>query len=253
MQLVMFIRSLSSEKSLHEKLSEAIFTAFDNTDLLVEHSRIEQFKNLSSAQSLYRQLKSDREQLYRSKPKESGPDKKSVEAYQLELEQLGKLNHLQYADDLYAELRVQIKTEKDNYQSVGALILQNGNQQDIEDYIKLIDMLGSRLQLKDNKLIYQLSESDEAAIEKQGQDLVSSINSQLDRLKKERTVIEGKMTSADRTLALHELDGRIKAAEQLKNRLIASFAEGMRQRQNEKSLVDEISEYQTSKPNGKDA
>ncbi|MBA2726606.1 MAG: c-type cytochrome [Parachlamydiaceae bacterium] len=253
MQLVIFIRSLSSERGLQDNLAEAIFTAFDNTDLLIEHSRIEQYATLDSALTLFRQLKGNREKLYQYDAQESDSSRKALDAYQLELEQMGKLSQLQSNDALYSDLRKQIKAEKEIYQSLGAFILQTGNRQDLDDYIKLIEMLDNRFQDKEGKLVYQFSDLNEANIVKHGQGLIKSISTQLDQLKQDQTILEGKMSSANRNQALHELDARIKATEQLKNRLVSTLAEGIRLRQKEKVLVEEISLKQTSKPNGKDA
>jgi len=52
MQLVMFIRSLSSERGSKTELSSAIYKTFDHADFLVEQARIEQYSNLSSSQAL---------------------------------------------------------------------------------------------------------------------------------------------------------------------------------------------------------
>ena len=60
------------------------------------------------------------------------------------------------------------------------------------------------------------------------------------------------MPSPDRNQSLHDLEASLKATEDLKNRLIFTFAEGLRIRQKEKDLVDQILK-QNTQPTGKDA
>lgn len=251
LQLVMFIRSLSKERGLQEELSEAIYSAFDNKDLLIEQARLQQYSILNSAEALYQQYKGEREKLYRASGKED-MSKQSLEAYQLEIDQKAKLDQLQAADNLFTELRDLIKAEKENYQSVGMLMVQNGSRENLNEYIKIINALKSRLEYQDKKLNFNLSEGDEEAISQLGQSLIADIGVQLDLLNRKKTILDGKMLSPERNQSLYQLEANIKNTAQLKNRLVSSLAEGLRLRQKEKKLLDQI-QKQNSNPNGKDA
>lgn len=246
MQLVMFIRSLSSERGLREELDEAIFAAFDNADILIERARIQQYSSLDVVRLQYRSLRKEREKLYGGADDSSKAD---VNVYQQELDELVKLKRLENDDALYVDLRKLIKAEKENYQSVGLLMIQNGERPDLLSYINLLGLLDKRLQIKEGKLSYELSEEKEAQIAALGQTILTHIGEKLEKLSKEKSILEGKIPSVDQRTALHELDGRINAFSQLKNRLVACLAEGVRLRLKEKSLVEII----TEQPRGKDA
>jgi mono/diheme cytochrome c family protein len=240
MQLVMFIRSLTSERTQRTTLSEAMYVAFDEADFTVEQARSDLDARIAKAEEKQNLLRNEREESEERTRHKKNDSQEAIAAYQKELQQEAIVKNLRDQDDLYTELRNTIKLERNAYQSAGELILQGGDPQDLADYIKLLSKLNKRLSFDGKNLHYNLTESNENEIAALGAEIVARVKNQLDDLEKQKIILTGKLPSSEQKQFLQVLTARINAVTEMRNRVILALSEGVRLRQDEKRLVQEI-------------
>jgi mono/diheme cytochrome c family protein len=240
MQLVMFIRSLTSERHQRTSLSEALYAAFDEADFTVEHARSDLDATIEKAETKLTALQQERQESELRDSQSPTAVSTSISVYQKELAQDAKIKELKSHDNLYSDLRARIKEERSAYQTAGDFLLLASNQQDLSDYITLLETLNKRLTFANGILTYNMTPKEEKTLADTGAAIATRIQLQLDSLENEKVILSGKIPSAEQRQALQELITRISALTDVRNRLIAALAQGIRLRQEEKKLVEEI-------------
>lgn len=239
MQLVMYIRTLSEDRNLRSMVSEAIYKAFDHADATVEYARSTEFPALKKIQDEYDATRKEREKLYAQAKTGEPPAKESIALYQKELELLGKLKQKQDLDAILENLKTELKKERDVYQGLGINIILNGDEQQLDQFVKIVNDLDNRFEFKDGKLVYHFEQEKAEDMSQKGSEIVGTLETKLKGLGKEKEIVEGKISSTEKSTKLANLNAEIASLSKLRNRLVSGLEEGIRIRANENKLYEQ--------------
>lgn len=240
LQLVMFIRSLSSERSLRDQLSEALYRAFDPSIRAVANARIQHYPELASVNETYAALQSKRKALFEQAQSSSEPSKEAAETYQKELETLSALRKQEQIDQLYQKLADEIGREKNLYHSLGLQFITQKNYGELKPLLALIAALPGRFAIKEGKLTGRFDAAEEKKITESTQALAAALQSGIDSLKREEAIVQGKIGSAERAAELTRLATAINNLEKLRGAVLSDLEEAARSRKKQQHLLQEI-------------
>lgn len=231
LQLVMFIRTLSKEKSLRESLTEAIYKTFDRTDILLEDARTKNYAALLESQALYEKIKHQREELYEG---DEGADQLVV-LHQKEIDLMKSLKKEQERDKMLLGVKSLVKREKELYQASGFELIQNDEENALAKFVELIELLSDRFKLSDGKLSYAFSVAKMEKMSAGEKSIVQDLEEQIKTLDREKVILEGKLASEEKRVQLNELQARLTALTRLKDNLVKMFSEAGQIREKEES------------------
>lgn len=242
LQLVMFIRSLSSEHSLRDQLNEALYRAFDHSIRVVDNARIQHYPELASVNQTYTELQSKRKALYEQAESSSDTSKEAAETYQKELEALTALRKQEQFDQLYQKLTEEIAREKNLYQSLGLQFITQKNYEDVKPLLALIAANPDRFDIKDGKLTTRYDDAAEKKNSELTKALASSLQKEIDAQKREQLIVLGQIGSAERAAELTRLSNAISNLEKLRAAVLSDLEEAARSRKKQQQLLKEIQE-----------
>lgn len=237
LQLVMFIRSLSEQRETRDLLSEAIYRSFDRSEVVIERARTREYASLVALQEQLNNVQAQRKKAYTDVQQGEKVPEKAVELYQQELSLLAAVNKQETADQQLLKVKELIKAEKELYLRMGYLLIQNGESSDIHTYVKMLDLTADRFTFQDDKLVYNEKAEAQEQTAALSAEIIQKIDSQIDQAKKDKTVLEGKIGSSERSNQLQALNSRIGTLNTVKNQLLSDTAEVMRLKREEREAV----------------
>ncbi|MBA3236794.1 MAG: c-type cytochrome [Parachlamydiaceae bacterium] len=237
MQLVMYIRTFSKEKSLRESLTESIYKTFDRTDILFEEARGKNYTALLESQTAYEKIKQQREELYEDDKAAEKDFDHLVTLHKKELDLLKTLKNAKEHDKSLLNLKRLVKREKELYQSRGYELIQNNQEEALAGFVKLIDLLADRFQYNASKLTYSFSDSKAKEMSAEENSMVHDLEEQIKILDQQKMILEGKLSSGEKRTELAELRARLTALTRLKDNLLKTFSEGTQIRLEEIDLL----------------
>lgn len=238
MQLVMFIRTLSKERSMRDQLAESLYRDFDGPELKLEEMRMSNYQQLLETRGIYQGLQNQREALYK---KEIGAMKEAIDLptlYKQELAVHKKLEDLQGLDAQFLALKALLKDEKEQYQLGGLDLIQNDEQEFFAKYIELLNLLTNRIGMAHNQLIFQFSEAQEIELDKKANQILESMNQKISSLESNQAAKKDN---------LQDWQAKIAALKKLKNHLIYTFSATKDYRKEEKKLINDINRNPSEK------
>ncbi|MCE5317025.1 MAG: c-type cytochrome [Parachlamydia sp.] len=242
LQLVMFIRSLSTERSLRDQMSEALYRAFDHSIRVVDNARIQHYPELATVNQTYTDLQAKRKAFYERAETNSAPSKEAVETYQKELEALSALRKQEQVDQLYQKLTNEIAREKNLYQSLGLQFITQKNYEDVKPLLALIAANPDRFEIKDGKLTARFEATDEKKNSELTKALAATLQSEIDSLKHQHQIVQGQIGSAERAAEQTRLTNAIGNLEKLRAAVLSDLEEAARSRKKQQQLLSEIQE-----------
>lgn len=219
LQLVMFIRTLSQEKDLRDRLDEALFQTYEPEQLIIENARIEGSQDKERLQVVLKDLKEEQIELQRGVSGGKIEPAAASKVYEAILENESKINQLQLKDEEFLRLRVNLKRERDLYYSVGiALIGKNLGDAVFTNYLEMIRLTGKRDELKVNvDKIRALRDR-----------IVAFIESKIKELEKQLQSITDQMATKEKKEEMGVIQGEIDGLKKIKGRLITDSEEALR-------------------------
>lgn len=241
MQLVMFIRSLSEPSDLRNKLSEAIYKAFDEADFRIEKARWIYYPQLATLEYKLEEIQKSRRNLYAKARQGAGAPKEAVDAYEQELEILAEINKLKGVDNVYLRMKANLKKERDLFDGIGKGIIQNDGQDDsLSLFLQALTLLDGVFTVNDGALNYQFSDAKMAELVALEKKLESNMQDKIDRLELRKKSVEGKINSPQRSQELSELNAQISSLSKLRNQITAGFEEGLRLHRQQEALYRKL-------------
>lgn len=241
LQLVMFIRSLSMTQEEKTEFIRAIYKVFDNAEFLVERARVEEYSHLAILQKELSNAKQLRETLDRGTLANPSEKQSAIEAYQKELDLSVKLEEKEKADALFQDLRQKIKQEKELYSASGLGFLAAGiDSAIIDQFLKLIELNENRFELKDKQLLWSDKNFNAETFRSLKDNIESSLVALIKAGDEQKTILSGKLASAERTRELQEFEARIDGIKKQKARFLSNLAEAMRLKDEEKQILEAI-------------
>lgn len=236
LQLVMFIRSLSKERSLRDQLAESLYKTFDATDLKLEEVRLGNYHKMLETKGEYQKLQKEREGLY---TREIGAMKDTIDLstlFKKELALQKSLEDLEKKDQQYLQLKTLLKKEKDQYQQGGLELIQNDQQEILSKYTSLIALLAHRIVSKEGLISYHFTEAQEKELSEASDQILEAITHQ---------IISSENPKEKNHLP--ELQAKINSLKKLKNNLTYTFASTKSLHEEEKQLIEEIKRQSSEK------
>ena len=237
LQLVIYLRTLSEENILREKLITTLYQAFEHEVLTVEEARIHEYSALAELQRVVDDLQKKRKNIYEEYQAKGGPiPEEAANLYQKELIAIGNLREREEIDKTLQNLKDEILKERDIYQSSGLFLLSKVKGG--ETFNKFLDLVtlnkGSYFYLNGS---LKANFSDE--IESKIALAAKQLDSDLDALIKEKENEEKnreKLSLKEQTDLLNKLKTDLAALKQLKNKIISDMEAAVRSRKRQKTL-----------------
>jgi mono/diheme cytochrome c family protein len=241
LQLVMFIRSLSEEHERREKLSQALYQAFDIPQVILEAARIEKSIELQKLQSEQKQLQSEEEGLIQSAISSDQSLQGSLQVYERKLALMQQIQKLQEHDQEFLTLKNDIKKERDIYFNLGAsLINKHVNDSILDHFIEMIKLNDHRYSVEDHRLIFHQTAAAEDEIVAQREKIIQNFDQQIAQLRTARLVLEGKIATEKRREELSNNQIESDSLSKLKAKLITETQEALRLVQEQRDITAKI-------------
>lgn len=241
LQLVIFIRSLSESREQREALFSTLYKTFETAQMTIENARVSSYTALENVQNEYQDVRKQQNKIYDSVEQGAGADsiKDAAALYMKSLDLLKKLKENKDTDQLFQELRNQVKHEEETYQLLGISLMGNKylSPSIFDSFLKLISLNENRYQLKDGKLIMQINPGNEKQIEEISKMLISVVDTKLAETQRTQQLLEGK---PDRQEELKTLTAATNSLMKLRKELISDLEEAARIRQKQVDLYKEL-------------
>lgn len=244
LQLVIFIRSLSQENILKDSLDTCLYKVFEDTKELIETSRIKEYQNIASLKEKLDKVK-DRQALLFDKIKDGkGDPKEAAEVYQEQLSILTELKRDQGFDQILVKLRTLVDREKQIYAEIGStlLTLKAEKEKLLDVYLKAIQSNPNEYFMEKERLHYFDDPDKEEEVKKTEKELVEILDKQIEELKKQEIIIEGKIYSQQISDELASIKAKMDALIKFKKELSSGFHDAVKLRQEQTELMKQ---YQT--------
>ncbi len=229
MQLVMFIRTLSEERDRRIALDQAVYYAFETTQVMLEEARVARNEQLKQAMQQEKELQQQQMQQASLVMQGKESPQKAAELYQKRLEVEQKIKQMKQQDQLLVDMKAEVKRERDLYYNLGvSLIAKNAGETALENYDRLIRLQAARYSFDNQELVLKKN----GDLVQKSRELRKKIEQELDEkineLAKEQQLLEGKIISAQRREELASNQADLDAFNKLKARLITDTEEAMR-------------------------
>lgn len=243
LQLVMYIRTLSRENILREKLTSTIYQTFDTMEQVVLKGRSNNYQDVETNEQAYlKALKSQRLLASQAEEGEASPDQ-ALKAFQEQLS-IGALStQWKNADQLLAEVLSLIKKEREIYQGMGLALIQNVETQDeFEQFLKALALNAKRFEVTDKVLKAHVSPEALEQVQLIRKKVLEELDSQIATTKQtlDATTASGDAQTVE--VQVHELNNELNNLAKLKTKLIAGFEEVGRLRDQQIQLVEQYNQ-----------
>lgn len=236
MQLVMYIRTLSEEGVLKEKLKEASYKTFDAKVLVLEEARSHLNPLIDQETAV---LKDSRSRLsaIRSNPADDVKESDIAAYISKELKAEKQLVKLQGLDNLLMDLISEIRGEKQDFSTAGGSIISMiGSGEVFDTYLALLSTYKTPLAFKDGKLLIGKTEETKIKREELKKTLFEKLEGKISEAEAEVVTLKGKVQTPDIQERLSELASRIGQYRKLINKI--AYAISKSEKREAKENVD---------------
>jgi len=235
LQLVMYIRSLTQERQKREELTNALYQVFNTALVKIDRARVKEYAKLMDVESEYKELKNQRETF-----EEQSKAEEAAKVYPKELEVVARLNQLRNKDAMYIHLKKLVETELSLYQNLGLNIVAAEDTESIfKEYLKLVLLNQNRFAEDENGHL-KFMEKDEKISSGIVQKIIQAMDNKIADLERKKRIVEGKITSKERTDELTQVQADIRTFTSMKNKMITDFNEAQRLQQQEQQTANKI-------------
>lgn len=243
LQLVMFIRSLTEEQTLRDKLKTTTYESFAKANEIIEQARIQPSLALSELRQKLESIQKDRRQLHRGMAEENTWAEKAAQFYKQQLETQDKIDQIKSLDNLYEHFNLIINDQETLFKNLGStLILKKVGEPFFAQYLQMIRLLTPEYRISDHTFSFANSEEKTKQAEAIQQELLKEISHQMEDIEKQKRVIEGKIGSPERFEQLEHYNAELSGYNQIKNQLINAFEEALRAQKQELKIYKDIQE-----------
>lgn len=239
LQLAMYIRSLSEEAKVRDDLMSHIYDAFNGAQMTVEQYRIALSPTLIEAQKQLNQTQEKLSQSQRLAEQSAGYANEAVKLYQQKLEEERTVKKLESQDLILQNLIAEINHEKQILTDLGlSIIAQKQSDVDYEKYNQLIDLKKDLYSIKDGILSYK--PPSEEALNEIINLLKNDLNQQIQSLKKQKFVLEGKIASPKIAEERQTITAREKSLDTLKTKISNFIEQAVLSQKKQQALIDTL-------------
>lgn len=237
-QLVMFIRSLTTEQDRRESLSQALYQTFDEDFFVLDRARIKHSELIMQAKQKEQELRRKQLDLEHVAEEENGKLDQVINVYQQSLELSQQLVHLQEQEKRLQDLKKELQHQRELYQSLGlGLITKNVDDFIWEDFMNLIKLSDDRYTFENGKLIVQ--KVPEEKTRHLQQRLLQRIDQEIDKKELEKKTLE-QQSSLEAKNELEMLNADLISYRKLRIKLLTDIEEAIRSLKKQETLVQNI-------------
>lgn len=253
LQLVIFIRSLTQEQEQRSELFQALYQVFEMAQLTIENARIDGSKQIEKLQQEASQLRAQQEKLERKIIEGNAQPQEVLQTYQQSLEVEKKMKRLQEQDQQMLEIKFKLKNERDLYYNVGiSLMSKDIPGSNLQSYFDLIRLNTNRYTLQNHQLIVHQDPQVNDHIRLIRQRIVDELDKKIAALEQQRTIIEGKISSAQQREELSSNQADIEGYKKIKAKLITDSEEALRLADAQAKIVKRLNQQEEqSEPGAK--
>ena len=176
LQLVIYLRSLTSENRQREVMNETLYQTYEHSLLTVENARIQEYTQLDQALEKREALSEERENLYNKLEAGGKASEEATKIYSQELDAVALVKQRQDIDQTLKDLIAQIQKEKESYLGVGLSLLGKFEDEAIfNTYLSIVRINQGRYQIQESKLLADFEEKKEEAMAALGKQLIAEI------------------------------------------------------------------------------
>lgn len=242
MQLVMYIRSLTQDHEIRNTLSTTLYQTFDAMQQVIEQARAKEYPSLQKIQHELEQVQSQQASIDAAIKSGQSIPKDANLVYQNKLELLSQLQQHQATDQLFLELQKKLQNERTLYEDIGKeLISANIDEGILKKYDALIALNKNKFTLQEGKLTLQLDKDNQKKIDILSKEIIDFLSQQIAETEKQKTIEEGKITSATRMTTIAELTTKLNSLIKLKKKIQVSLAEAQRIQEQEAEIIKKMS------------
>ena len=239
LQLVIYIRSLSSEKELREALAQAIYRAFDQTAQTIENARGLEFTTLQQLQSQLQAVEAQQKAAFSQAEKEKTAMEKAVKLYQQQIEISAQLKKEQQADQKLQQLRRTVLKEKELYLSMGSELIAAQLDGPIwSAFLELVKLNEGVISTLNGKLSWTPVKGYEAQQAELAQKILSGLDKHVQAVEQAMVTAEGKIASPEREAELHTLKAKLTTYHKLASSFKARLQQLNQLRQEAQQLIE---------------
>jgi hypothetical protein len=246
-QLVIFIRSLTSEKELRESLTQTLYGTFSSDESKVQKARIEEYAALDNVQNKYDQIKKELQRVSRQVENGEKSPEEAVKLYQSQLATSEDLKKHKALDQTLTQLIDLISKESDLYQSIGSAMIGMNLSEDLyKNYLELVALNQNRIsEQKDDVLSFTASDAKKR--EELIKPIVKFLDEKIDELEKKQVLASGKLPSPEKDADMRELNTVIAKYTKFRAKLLSGLDEVSAYQKQEKQLVDDYQQQKSLK------
>lgn len=251
MQLVIFIRSLTLDRERREGILSTVYKAFETALLNIDNARIEEYIALDKLQRLYQSEQLKQTALEGQVQQGLATPEAAAEIYKNEFKLLNQISQQQAIDQLFINLKEEVKREMDLYQNLGLdLIAKVEDEKVIKSFINLIALNEGRYTVEKGELAIHIDANKEQQAVELDREINKYFSERIASLQKEKQLAEGKLPSPQRTNEVTRLNPEIATMIKLKNKFATDLEEAKRSRQKQIVLFQQLKEKRTGQVDG---
>ena len=240
LQLVVYIRTLSNEQIRREKLTNAIYHSFDTSMIEIDQVRSKQNEQTNLDNRL-ENLQSLQFSLTNQFTEEKTTQQAVLKNYEERLELEKKIHINQNQDEQFQALKAEVKRERDLYFNLGMTFLsQKIEGVVIDKYLELIHLNTRSYKVEDNQLLFLENAKNDAQIRSLLEEILLEFDQKISELEKQKEIISGRMSSANRREELNLNQSRLDTLKKLKVKVVLDIEEALRSVKKQAQIVEEI-------------
>lgn len=221
LQLVIFIRMLSEEQQLRDKLFASLYQAFDEAKFTIEEGRVSNDAKLAQVEAEANQLQRERGALSVELKTGTASPEKALDLYKKELTLDTAVQEYRSKDRVFLDLIAQVEREEQLYRGIGvALIGRRVPDPIFEQFLNILKIHEDAYVLQDSILTYTLDTEKEKEIAKLQEQILADVDTLIAEKKKE------------------DEPSVVKEDIKMRNLLISNFEEATRSRQAQRTLIN---------------
>ncbi len=226
LQIVTYIRTLSTEQAERQDLQDALYDSFDTAILAIESCRIGEYDKLEETEGAYLAAIKRREELYEAVQTSGGSPASAAAAYQTELRLLQTLNKRRALDKTLVTLIDLVRKERSYYEQIGeVMVAKDVDASLFASYLHWAQLRAVRYKAKEGCVEIVETADEKTEAETLFEEIVTSLDASIAALEEERELTAGRMRSEERAERLQLLTETQGGLINLKSRLLSLTSE----------------------------
>lgn len=242
LQMVMYIRHLSSAVAWKDQLEESLYSGFDATSQEVRLARIAHYPAIEATKVAHQQALQERKRLNTLALGDATQTSAAVSAYESEITLLAQFKKQEEIDRLFQELIDKLHEERFLYERQGkALLNARVDPEVFADYLRLVELNRGRFHNENGQLTMGTPDAHDKA-EALLMQIAGILKGKTNLLQKQTETVKGQLASPAQREELNDLSAEIKGLQKLQNELTTLVADSARLQEQQRQIYLKLQE-----------